>query len=144
MVKISLIGTDLSVEGLEFTFLGPLTACSECRIKNACFNLEPGRSYRITKVRDQENPCLIFNKNKVKAVEIEELPEFANIQYGRKLQEGSTVTLKSMNCDYITCKNIEKCNLTNLRSETKATIIGITEKLECPKGYDMRKVEIKF
>ncbi len=144
MVKISLIGSDLSVEGLEFTFLGPLNACSECRIKNACFNLEPGRSYRIIKVRGQENPCLIFNTNKVKAVEIEELPEYANIQYGRKLQEGSVVSIKSMNCDYITCKNIEKCNASNLRNETKATLLKINGKLECPKGYDIRRVEIKF
>ena len=142
MPKISLIGIDLAREGLEFTFTGPLVGCAECRIKNVCFNLDPGRTYRILKVREKENPCFVFNKDKVATVEIEEMPEMAHMQYGKKLQEGSSVTLKSMNCDHFTCPNLEKCNLVHMREGTRGVINKVNEKLDCPKGYDMRRVSV--
>lgn len=143
MAKISLIGLDLAKEGLEFTFVTPLVGCAECRIKNVCFNLEPGRDYRVKKVRDKEHPCNVFNHDKVATIEVEEIGEKVNLQYGRKVQEGSKVTLKSMNCDHYTCSNIETCNLLHKREGVKATISKVVEKLDCPKGYDMRRVEVK-
>lgn len=142
MAKISLIGVDLAQEGLEFTFTGPLVGCGECRIKNVCFNLDPGKSYRILKVREKENPCFVFNKDKVATVEIEEIPEVAHMQYGKKIQEGSSVTLSSMKCDQTTCPNIEKCNIVHMREGTRAVINKVDGKLDCPKGYDMRKVSV--
>ncbi|MEM0139238.1 MAG: UPF0179 family protein [Ferroplasma sp.] len=140
--KISLIGIDLAKKDLEFTFKGPLTGkCDECRIKNVCFNLEPGKSYRIKDVKEQVNPCFIYNKNKVSTIEVEELPNRYNIQKGKRLIEGSSIELKSMKCDYLTCPNIEKCNLLYINSGKKIVINKIIRKLECPKGYDMREVE---
>ncbi|GGM71565.1 hypothetical protein GCM10007108_07100 [Thermogymnomonas acidicola] len=144
MAKITLIGVDLAREGLEFTFVTPLVGCASCKIKNVCFNLEPGRNYRITKVRDKVNPCFVFNRDQVATVEVEEIQEYVNMQFGKKLQEGSTITLKSMNCDHITCPNIEVCNLVHKREGTKATIKAIEGRLECPKGYDMRRVSISI
>lgn len=144
MPKISLIGVDLANEGMEFTFTGPLVGCSECRIKNVCFNLDPGRTYKVLKVREKENPCFVFNKDKVSTVEIEEVPEVMHMQYGKKLQEGSSVTLKSANCDHISCPHIEKCNIVHMREGTRAVINKVEEKLECPKGYDMRKVSVNL
>ncbi|MEM0158238.1 MAG: UPF0179 family protein [Thermoplasmataceae archaeon] len=144
MSKISLIGVDLAREGLAFTFVGPLAGCAECRVKNVCFNLDSGRSYRIVKVRDKENPCFVFNKDKVSVVEVEELPEYFNIQFGKKLQEGSSLTLRSMSCDHYSCPNIEKCNLLHYREGSKIIIKKIGEKIECPKGYDMRQVLAEY
>lgn len=140
--KISLIGIDLAREGLEFTFVGPLVGCSECRIKNVCFNLDPGRTYRVLKVREKENPCFVFNQDRVATVEVEEVPEIAHMQYGKKIQEGSSVTLKSIDCDHFTCPNIERCNLIHVREGTRGVINKVEEKLDCPKGYDMRRVSI--
>ncbi len=144
MAKISLIGIDLAKEGLEFRFVGPLVGCAECRIKNVCFNLEPGRKYRITKVRDKENPCFVYDQDKVSTIEVEELPEYVNLQAGRKLQEGSSVTMKSMDCDHFTCPHIETCNLTHMREGSKVTIKKVEEKIECPKGYNMKRVLVNF
>lgn len=144
MQKISLIGLDLAKEGLEFTFSGPLVGCTECRIKNVCFNLDAGKTYRILKVREKENPCFVFNQDKVATVELEEVPEFAHMQYGKKIQEGSSVTLNSMNCDQITCPYIEKCNILHMREGTRAVINKVENKLECLKGYDMRKVSVSL
>ena len=144
MAKISLIGVDLAKEGLEFTFVTPLVGCAECRIKNVCFNLEPGRKYRITKVRDKINPCFVFNGDKVSTIEVEEVQNYAHIQHGKKLQEGSTITLSSINCDNYACPNIETCNLIHMRDGTKAIVEKIDGKVDCPKGYDLRKVAINL
>ena len=144
MAKISLIGVDLAKEGLEFTFVGPLVGCAECRIKNVCFNLDPGRTYRVLKVREKENPCFVFNKDRVSTVEVEEVPEIMHMQYGKKLQEGSSVTFKSMGCDHHTCPNIEKCNLVHIREGIRGVINKVEDKLDCPKGYDMRKVSVSL
>ncbi len=83
MAKISLIGVDLAKEGMEFTFVTPLVGCAECRIKNVCFNLDPGRTYRVTAVREKRNPCFVFNRDQVATVEVEEVQEYLNMQYGR-------------------------------------------------------------
>ena len=144
MTKISLIGIDLAKEGIEFTFVGPLVGCAECRIKNVCFNLDPGRTYKILKVREKENPCFVFNQDKVATVEVEEVPEYAHMQYGKKLQEGSSINLKSMNCDQFTCPSIEKCNIMHMRDGSRVTINKVEDKLDCPKGFNMRKVSISF
>ena len=71
MAKVSLIGVDLAEEGMEFTFVQPLKECSECKVKNVCFNLEQGRNYRVTAVRKKEIPCNVYNKGKVMAIEVE-------------------------------------------------------------------------
>jgi uncharacterized protein (UPF0179 family) len=144
MAKISLIGKDLAEVGLEFKFVGPLVGCSECGIKNVCFNLEPGKNYRITGVREKLNNCFVFNGDKVKTVEVEELPDTITMQFGRYLQEGSSVTLKSIHCDKIACQYIEKCNLMHLKEGRKVTVQKVGEKVECPKGYDIREISVNL
>ncbi|MCL4328857.1 MAG: UPF0179 family protein [Candidatus Thermoplasmatota archaeon] len=143
MAKVSLIGMDLAKEGIEFTFVQPLKECSPCGVKNVCFNLEPGRSYRIGAVREREHPCSVYEGDKVRAIEVEELEFTANLEYSQKLQEGSKITLKSMECGIFTCSNIEECNLMHRRQGVKATISELAEKLDCPKGLDIRKVRLK-
>ncbi|KJE49388.1 MULTISPECIES: UPF0179 family protein [Acidiplasma] len=142
MGKITLIGVDLARKGDVFTFVGPLTGkCDECRIRNVCFNLEEGKRYKIVNVKEQINPCFIFNKNKVSTVEVEEMPNTFNVQYSRHLIDGISLELKSMKCDYITCPFIEKCNLINYKGSKKIVVRKVLGKIKCPKGYDMREVE---
>ena len=139
--KITLIGVDLARKNMEFTFKGPLSGkCDDCRIRNVCFNLEPGKKYKITDVKEQVNPCYVYNKNKVSTIEVEEVKNTYNIQNGKRLMEGSSIELRSMKCDYLTCPNIEKCNLINISSK-KIVVNKIEKKLSCPKGYDIREVE---
>lgn len=49
MVLVTLIGEDLAVEGGEFTYMGSSNECRSCQLKTVCFNLKPGRRYRIVK-----------------------------------------------------------------------------------------------
>ena len=143
MGKISLIGVELAKEGLEFTFVQPLKECSGCKVKNVCFNLEPGRDYRIKSVRAKEHPCNVYEKDTVRAIEVEELDQHANVRYSQKIQNGSLIILESVNCDRFTCPHIEACNMMHVREGAKVTIMAVEEKLECPKGYDIRRVKVE-
>ncbi len=142
MSKISLIGQDLAKEGMEFRFVGPLVGCSICNIKNVCFNLEPGKNYRIARVRDKENNCFVFNGDKVKTVEVDEVDDVLTMQNSRALQEGSTITTKSMKCTKIACEYIETCNLMHHKDGRKVTVSKVEGKVECPRGLDIRKIRI--
>ena len=73
MVLVTLVGEQLAVEGEEFTYLGSNNECRNCQLKTVCFNLKPGRKYRITKLRDKHHDCNI-HEGKVIVVEVEELP----------------------------------------------------------------------
>ncbi len=140
--KISLIGLDQAQEGNIFTFVQPLQTCSECKIKNVCFNLEHGRKYVIKEVRKNQHPCMVFNHDKVVTVQVEEVNDELIAEYGNKLQEGSSMRIRSKNCDYITCEFIEKCNIIHYGNEIKVNIKSIDEKVNCPKGFDMRKIAV--
>lgn len=142
MPKISLIGKDLAKEGMEFLFVGPLVHCSTCGIKNVCFNLDSGRSYRVVKVREKLNNCFVFNGDKVKTVEVEEVEDQLTMQFGRTVQEGSTVAMKSLKCDYLSCRYIEKCNLIHYKEGRKVTIKKVGDKVDCPKNLDIREITI--
>ncbi len=142
MNKITLIGVDLAKTDEIFTFIGSLTGkCDECRIRNVCFNLEEGKKYKIINVREQVNPCFVYNENKVSTIEVEEVDDTYNIQNSKRLMEGSSIELKSMKCDFLTCPFIEKCNLLNIKKTKKIVVKKIVKKIKCPKGYDMREVE---
>ncbi len=144
MSKISLIGVDQAREGNVFTFVTPLQTCGECRIKNVCFNLEAGKTYRISKVRENVNPCFVYDQGKVSTIEVEEVDESLNIRYGNRLQEGSKINVSGMKCDHISCPEIETCNLIHKKDSMKVTVNRINEKIDCPKGYDMRRVSVKI
>jgi uncharacterized protein (UPF0179 family) len=142
--KISLIGLDQAEVGNIFRFVTPLQSCSECKIKNVCFNLEHGRLYKVLEVRKNQHDCMVFNHNKVATVQVEELDEEMVVEYGKRIQEGSTITLNSRHCDHITCQFIEKCNLIYQPDGVKVNIKKILSKLECPKGFNMRKIEVSY
>lgn len=141
--RITLIGVDQAAEGHVFRYVKPLQICSECKIKNVCFNLEQGKLYRIVEVRDKVHPCNVFNKNSVSTVKVEEVEEPYLVEYTKRIIEGSTITLKGRKCEHLTCPNIEKCNMIHHPGDLRITIKSIGEKVNCPLGYDIRVIEGK-
>ncbi|MFA7622902.1 MAG: UPF0179 family protein, partial [Candidatus Methanomethylophilaceae archaeon] len=57
MVLVTLIGESQARIGNRFYYLGPSLECRECRFKNVCFNLEVGRMYEVTELRDVHHEC---------------------------------------------------------------------------------------
>ena len=139
MPHITLIGERLAKKGVEFTYLGPLNNCKNCKLKNVCFNLKPGRNYEITNTRDKQHECDVHDGDIV-VVEVKELPRFTAIDGG--LSEGAETIIEKKDCRNIGCSWFDICTTTTLQKDKKYTIKKIYEKIECPKGYDLVKAEI--
>ena len=140
---ITLIGKELAQEGLEFQYLGPLLECRNCKLKNVCFNLDEGKWYRITAVRDKEHDCKVHDGGKVVTVEVEELPVPLALN-AKGVVEGETVTFKPINCKEYDCEYYELCHPLGLRDGTKIKVEKIVEDIKCPKNKNLKKVLVTW
>ena len=139
MVLVTLIGEHLAVEGEEFTYLGANNECRNCQLKTVCFNLKPGRKYRITKLRDKHHECDV-HEGDVVVVEVEELP--ITVAVTKELEEGTTTTVKKKECKNIGCDFFEICTIPALQNGKNYTIKKVYGKMECPKHNVLYKVDI--
>jgi len=138
MVLVTLIGEKIAVEDAEFTYLGPQNDCRNCKLKTVCFNLKPGRRYKITNVRDKRHNCNVHEGNAA-VVEVQELPIFTSVD--KKTSEGESIKIDKKDCGSIGCDNYEICSVTLLK-EKKYKIAQIYEDIECPMGYELKRAEI--
>jgi len=139
MVLVTLIGEHLAAEGEEFTYLGANNECRNCQLKTVCFNLKPGRKYRITKLRDKHHECDV-HEGDVVVVEVEELP--ITVAVTKELEEGTTTTVKKKECKNIGCDFFEICTIPALQNGKNYTIKKVYGKMECPKHNVLYKVDI--
>ncbi|ASJ00879.1 UPF0179 family protein [Thermococcus gorgonarius] len=94
---ITLVGEKLAKPGLEFIYYGPAEPCKSCRLARVCVgNLEPGRRYKIVRVRNIEHSCPL-HEGKVRVVEVVE-PPIEILMDPRSAILGSKVTLKFVDC----------------------------------------------
>ncbi|DAC73336.1 MAG TPA: hypothetical protein DSN98_00165 [Thermoplasmata archaeon] len=139
MVLVTLVGEQLAREGEEFIYLGSNSECRNCQLKTVCFNLKPGRNYRITKLRDKYHDCAI-HEGKVIVVEVEELPLTVAIPQERS--EGTTTTVEKKECKNIGCDAFGICTNTALQNGKTYTIKKVYEKIECPRHHELYKVDV--
>ncbi|HDM67133.1 MAG TPA: UPF0179 family protein [Thermoplasmatales archaeon] len=139
MTLVTLIGEKLAEKNLEFIYLGPLSECRNCKLKNVCFNLKPHRRYRITNVRDKRHSCNIHMGNVV-AVEVEELPIEVTVEKRHTL--GSIIKIEKRNCDNIECKYYELCNNEAIQKDKTYKIVKIHDTIDCPKGLKLNRAEV--
>lgn len=140
-MTITLIGEKLAKEGLEFTFGGCLSKCQNCEIKNSCCGLEKNKWYRITSVRDKAHKCKIHDGD-VKVVEVEEIPIETALD-GRSVIEGSVITFEAEDCDDMECEFYRLCHPAGIKEGGKYNVTSVGEKIDCPKGYNLKKAELK-
>ena len=138
MPLVTLIGEKLAKEGAEFIYLGPNNECKNCKLKTVCFNLKPGRRYKITNVRDKRHNCNV-HEGTAAVVEVQEMPIVTAID--KKLSNGSKVKIEEKECNSIGCVNYELCSVA-LQKDKKYKITKIYESIDCPIGYELQKAEL--
>ena len=139
MPLVTLIGEKLAKRDIEFTYLGPNNECKNCKLKTVCFNLKPGRRYKITNIRDKKHVCNV-HEGAAAVIEVQELPILTSID--KKLSKGSKVKIQRDKCDNIGCDHYELCSI-NVSKDKDFQIVKIIEEIECPIGYQLQKVELK-
>jgi len=139
MVLVTLVGEQLAVEGEEFTYLGSNSECRNCQLKTVCFNLKPGRRYRITKLREKNHDCNL-HEGKVVVVEVDELP--LTVAVPKEPSEGKTTTIKKQSCKNIGCDSFEICTNVGLQNGRSYMVKKVYEKIKCPKNHELYRVDV--
>jgi uncharacterized protein (UPF0179 family) len=142
---ITLIGTSLAVEGLEFMHQGSSSQCGSCRFKNTCIDtLEEGRIYIIKEVKDTQHPCPIHEGGKVRVVDVE-LADVDVLIDSKRVFEGSNIIFNPTECDF-DCSMKDQCFPEGLLKKDRCKIIENIGKpaFKCPKGLDLCLVRLKL
>jgi hypothetical protein len=137
---ITLIDSSRSKIGYEFINYGGARECKNCNLAPVCVdNLEKGRKYKITGIRDIEHDCRIYKKMRV--VEIEEGEIQASVEKKHAFI-GSEITFVPIECESISCGNYKYCNPEGLFEGDRCKIHKI-QHLECGKRKFLALVTLK-
>ncbi|MBU2560194.1 UPF0179 family protein [archaeon] len=139
-MKLTLVDSKLAKVGYEFVNYGEADECRTCKIAKACVNLERGKRYRVTGVRDKEHECLIAGRATV--VEVTECDMPAAIDR-RKVYPGSKINFEPVTCDNLLCKNMKHCKPEGLTLGDPCKIVDSVGKINCEKGQNLVLVSLK-
>jgi len=108
MSTVTLIGSRLANEGVEFVYRGEADGCEGCPYRSQCLNLSEGVQYRVTDVREnaQTLDCAMHDDG-VRAVEVEPATVRANVPSDGAFA-GSKVSLAGP-CPHVDCPSHELC-----------------------------------
>lgn len=143
--KITLIGSRLAREGLEFIFKGEMPECKKCRLKNTCLNLEPGRRYRVVRIKSKDIHECFLHDSGVLAVDVSRAPITASVE-SRKAVEGAKIMYEPAKCGKRECGEYETCHPEGLLKGDKCKIVEVLESLDskCEAGSSLKKVKLAW
>lgn len=137
-MTITLVGEKLAKPGVEFIYYGPTDPCKSCRLARVCVgNLEPGRRYKVVRVRNIEHSCPL-HEGKVRVVEVIE-PAIEVAMEPRVAIVGSKMKLS-----FVECSDPEKENFVKPEGLFEGDVVKVLEILddfECDgKHYKIARV----
>jgi len=139
MPLVTLIGEKLAKEGNKFIYLGPNNECRNCKLKTVCFNLKPGRHYKITKIREKRHNCNV-HEGTAAVVEVQELPILAAVD--NKLSVGDSTKIEKKDCRNIGCDYYDLCSNIALQNGKTYKITKTHKSIDCPIGNELQKAEL--
>jgi len=140
--KVTLVGTVLAKQGVDFIYEGEVAGCDTCKVKKACNNLQKGRKYRIVSVRTTHHECMV-HFNGATAVEVIDAPVTALINADMAIIN-SKIKL-DLSCNRNGCRSFPLCHPDGVVEGEKYivfTILGNAPDI-CEKGRALKLVDIK-
>jgi len=142
---ITLIGSRLAKEGMDFIFEGESNECNKCKLKNTCLNLEKGLRYKVVKIKTPSVHECFLHDGGVIAVEVVKSPVIAILD-SRKAIKGAKISYEPPKCKEIPDDLYDLFYPQGLRTGDKCTITNIFENIEeegmC--SSPMKKVELQL
>lgn len=141
---VTLIGAGLVKEGEEFIFLGASKKCEECKLKNACTNLEVDRRYRVEKIRDDIKHDCYIHEDGVCVIEVTEAPVTAAINSTYTFKN-SKIVFAPPNCEEFDCELFDTCHPAGLKAGDVCIILEVIGDVpaECKNGRALKLVTIR-
>lgn len=140
--KVTLVGTVLAKQGVEFIYEGEIADCSTCKVKKACHNLQKGRKYRIVTVRTTHHECSV-HLNGVTAVEVTEAP--ITLLISTEMAIINSKIKPEFSCNKHDCRSFSLCRpdgVTDGETYIVVDVLGNAPNI-CEKGRSLKLVEIK-
>lgn len=140
--KVTLVGTVLARQGIEFIYEGELPACDSCKVKKACNNLQKGRKYRIVTVRSTHHECAV-HLNGATAVEVTDAP--ITMLITSEMAIINSRIKPEISCNKSDCRSFSLCRpegVVNGEKYTVTDVIGNAPDI-CEKGRALKLVEIR-
>jgi len=140
--KVTLVGTVLAKQGVEFIYEGEVAECDTCKVKKACNNLQKGRKYRIVSVRTTHHECLV-HLNGATAVEVMEAP--ITILINPDMAIVNSKIKPELSCNKSDCRSFDLCRPEGVVSGEKyvvSDVLGNAPNI-CEKGRSLKLVEIR-
>jgi hypothetical protein len=145
MATITLLGELQSSVGQRFQFVGPNdaadAACAPCKLKGACFNLDPGEVYEVMQVRDKTHPCYLHEGGRVHVVEVDRATHDVIVP-ARGLVEGQSMIYPERACEFRGCPFWRQCVGAPLRPGFAFKVAKAGEAVPCPLGYSLRRATL--
>ncbi len=139
---VTLVGAGQARIGERFIHKGSGSKCSECRYYSICVgNLESGRVYKIVNVRNKILRCEVYDLD-MRVVEVTEAEVPAALA-SKQAIKGAVLTFHPQNCDEQNCGNIMLCSPGCLKDDDRCEVIEVYESLQCPKGFQLRRVLLR-
>jgi uncharacterized protein (UPF0179 family) len=140
--KVTLIGTELAQQGLEFVYEGEIEDCAPCSLKKTCNNLKKGKKYRIVGIRPTRHPCQV-HLNGTRAVEVLESPIPALINADMAIK--NTRIQYEFSCTRTTCCNFALCHPEGIVEGDRYVVIEVLGQAAeaCEKGRALQLVELR-
>jgi uncharacterized protein (UPF0179 family) len=140
VVVITLVGELQARKGDTFVYCGPLSECRECKLKTVCFNLDVGRWYKVSSVREKHHECKVHEKG-VRVVEAEQIGIPASVP-ARSAVEGTTISFEPRQCSSFYCENYRLCHPTGVVGGAKYQVSEVVGDLECADGRPLKRVTL--
>ena len=140
--KVTLIGTVLARQGLEFIYEGEAPECDTCKVKKACNNLQKGRKYRIVTIRTTHHDCPVHASGAT-AVEVTEAPVSALISPEMAILNSRIKP--ELSCNKADCKSYALCRPEGIVEGEKyivSDVVGNAPDI-CEKGRALKLVELR-
>ena len=140
--KVTLVGTVLAKQGVEFIYEGEAAECDTCKVKKACNNLQIGRKYRIVSVRSTHHECMV-HLNGAAAVEVMEASITALINADMAIVN-SKIKI-DLSCNKSECRSYPLCRPDGVVHGEKYIVTDVLGNASdiCPKGRVLKLVDIK-
>jgi hypothetical protein len=140
--KVTLVGTVLAKQGVEFVYEGEAAECNSCKVKKACNNLQIGRKYRIVSVRSTHHECMV-HLDGATAVEVVEAPVTALINADMAIVNSKIKV--DLSCNKSDCRSYSLCRPDGVVDGEKYIVTDVLGNASdiCPKGRALKLVDIK-
>jgi uncharacterized protein (UPF0179 family) len=121
---ITVVGLRQAKLGFSFLNEGILKECENCKLFTVCrTNLEVGRVYVVSEVRDKIFPCNVHEES-VRVVEVVESNIETNIENRLAFPYG-IITFQLPTCQVMSCVSYGNCSPQGLKSGDKCRILEV-------------------